>query len=52
MPAITTSSALPTCVNSIANSILENVEHCGGEPEQPATMATHEWTKLHAEIMS
>ena len=21
---------------------LENVEHCGGEPEQAATMATHE----------
>ena len=23
-------------------SVLENVEHCGGEPEQAATMATHE----------
>ena len=22
--------------------ILDNVEHCGGEPEQAATMATHE----------
>ena len=22
--------------------LLENVEHCGGEPEQAATMATHE----------
>ena len=21
---------------------LENVEHCGGEPEQAATMATHD----------
>ena len=30
----------------ITFSILENVEHCGGEP---ATMATH---GLHAEIMS
>ena len=24
------------------NNLLENVEHCGGEPEQAATMATHE----------
>ena len=22
--------------------LLENIEHCGGEPEQAATMATHE----------
>ena len=22
--------------------VLENVEHCGGEPEQAATMSTHE----------
>ena len=24
------------------NNLLENLEHCGGEPEQAATMATHE----------
>ena len=23
-------------------TLLENVQHCGGEPEQAATMATHE----------
>ena len=25
-----------------SGALLENVEHCGGEPEQAATMATHE----------
>ena len=31
---------------------IENVEHCGGEPEQVATRATHKETKFHTEIMS
>ena len=33
--------------------LLENVEHCGGEPEQAVLwLQAHEQTKLHAEMMS
>ena len=44
------SSIATVCIGTI---ILENVEHCGGKPEQAATMVhAHEQTKLNAEMMS
>ena len=43
---------LTTTSHAVSPALLENVQHCGGEPEQAATMATQEWTKLHGEIMS
>ena len=44
--------AYPFVSSGLALIMLENVEHCAGKPEQAATMATHEKTKLHGEIMS
>ena len=44
---------IPMSISGKKRHVLENVEHCGGEPEQGVTMwATHEQTKLDAEIMS
>ena len=33
---------LTTTSHAVSPALLENVEHCGGEPEQAATMATQE----------
>ena len=32
--------------------LLENVEHCGGEPEQAANMHMNRLIKLHAEMIA
>ena len=33
---------LTTTSHAVSPALLENVEHCGGEPEQAASMATQE----------
>ena len=35
-------SLIPSVTMLDLPTYIENVEHCGGEPEQAATMATHE----------